>query len=95
MMLKNKKNDLNFFIREKPTEILLAIKNNSIKNYCSVISKRANCTPGHTIHILSKLENVGLVKMKKNKRTKNIELTKRGQIIIENIIKIKEVMKNE
>lgn len=76
---KNENRLKEMILREKPTLIILGIKNAREKKYASVLAKEANCTYSHTIKILQELNDLGIVESKKDGRTKYIQLTPKGE----------------
>lgn len=67
------------FLNEKPVMTLVVIRRQRDKVYCSVVSKRIDTTYAHTVKIISKLEDKGLIESKKKGRKKFLELTERGK----------------
>lgn len=67
------------FLNEKPVMTLVVIRRHRDDVYCSVVSKRIDTTYAHTVKIISKLEDKGLIKSKKKGRKKFLELTDKGQ----------------
>lgn len=67
------------FLYEKPVGILLSLKQG--KKYASIISKEVDCTYTHTLKILSKIKDHGLVKFTKKGRIKEVLLTDAGEDI--------------
>ncbi len=70
-----------FFLREKPTNMLIQLKKNERKRYASVLAKEVDCTYSHTVRILQELEKRGLITFDKRGRLKVITLTKEGSEI--------------
>lgn len=69
------------FLREKPIELLLCLIRKTKAKYPSMLAKESKCTYSHTVHLLQKMEKVGLVKFEKKGRLKLIVLTKKGERI--------------
>lgn len=67
-----------FFLNVKPVKILIALNNPGTENYASAISKQTDCTYSHTVRIIQKLEDKGLVESNMKGRKKEIELTEQG-----------------
>jgi len=67
------------FLNEKPVMTLVVIRRHRDEVYCSVVSKRIDTTYAHTVKIISKLEDKGLIKSKKKGRKKFLELTDKGE----------------
>ena len=53
------------FLREKPVDILLCLMNVQ-ENYPSKLAKDTKCTYSHTVHLLQKIEKMGLVEFEKS-----------------------------
>lgn len=67
------------FLRSKPAQILVGIRRGRDAKYASVLSKEADCTYSHTVKVLDRFEEDGLIEFEKEGRKKLIELTDRGQ----------------
>ncbi|MFO7793611.1 MAG: winged helix DNA-binding protein [Candidatus Nanohaloarchaea archaeon] len=67
-----------FFLNVKPVKILITLNNPGTDNYASAISKETDCTYSHTVRIIQKLEDGGLVESNMKGRKKEIELTEKG-----------------
>ncbi len=68
-----------FFLRKKPSTILIALKKDEKSRYASVLAKEADCTYSHTVRILQELERRKLIEFDKKGRIKMIKLTKLGE----------------
>lgn len=68
-----------FFLKEKPVLTLLSIKNSNGKTYCSKISDGIDSTYAHTVKIMSKMKDLGLVETQKEGRKKIVTLTEKGE----------------
>lgn len=68
-----------FFLNVKPVKTLIALNNPGSDSYASAISKETDCTYSHTVRILQRLEEEGLVESRMKGRRKEIELTSRGK----------------
>lgn len=66
------------FLREKPTQALLAVGEMS-PAYAAIVAKRIDSTFPHTSSILSLLEEHGLIKARPEGRVRYLELTERGK----------------
>ena len=80
---------LDVFFREKPTMMLVELKNADSEVYASVLAKQIDCTYSHVVKILQEMEKSGLVAFKKQGRLKLLELTKKGKDIANNIEEIR------
>lgn len=65
------------FLRKKPARLLIYIKKEN-KPYASTLAKRIDCTYAHTVKLLQKMQNLGLVNFNKDGRIKFVELTDNG-----------------
>jgi DNA-binding MarR family transcriptional regulator len=74
-----------FFVNVKSAKILVSLSNPSTDNYASDISSQVDCTYSHTVRILHKFEDRGLVDSSKEGRKKVIELTEDGREVAENL----------
>ncbi len=77
-----------FFLREKPSMMLVKLRDQSKPRYPSIIAKEVDCTYAHTVRVLQEMEKNKLIVFKKKGRRKMIELTKRGKDISELLVKI-------
>jgi len=82
----------NVFFREKPTMMLLGLKNAKSEVYASSLAKSIDCTYSHVVKILQEMEKSSLVTFKKQGRLKLLEVTKKGREIAKNIEGIKNVL---
>lgn len=81
----------NLFFNEKPVMALVVIERSRGEIYGSLISKKIDTTYPHTVKIIAKLEELGLVNSEKKGRKKIITLTDRGREFAEMFIKILEM----
>jgi len=68
---------LGLILHEKPSGVILSLRNSKGK-YASVLAKETNCTYTHILKVLNQLQEFGVVKFKKQGRTKIVELTEKG-----------------
>lgn len=73
------------FFLVKPVKILLSLKKGNKRKYASILAREADCTYSHTVSVLDKFEELGLVKFHKEGRKKFIELTEKGEEISEEL----------
>ena len=64
-------------LHEKPAGVLMSLKGSKGK-YASVLAKETNCTYTHILKVLNEMQAYGVVKFKKEGRTKIVELTDKG-----------------
>jgi len=88
-ILMENKEIFNVFFREKPTMMLVNLKNAKSDIYASSLAKIVDCTYSHVVKILQEMEKAGLVNFEKNGRLKLLTLTKTGSEIAENIDNIR------
>ena len=73
------------FFREKPSLMLVHLKNASSSTYASSLAKKVDCTYSHVVKILQKMEGLGLILFEKQGRLKLLKLTKKGRDLAEHI----------
>lgn len=79
---EEEKNDFKeLFFKFKPVEMLVFLKRGMGPKYATQVSKGVDCTYSHTIKVLEKFRELGLVVFKKKGRVKIIELTPDGEEI--------------
>jgi len=66
------------FLRKKPARLLVHI-NKEETPYASTLAKKIDCTYAHTVKLLTKMQDHGLVSFKKEGRVKYIALTDVGK----------------
>ena len=82
----------NVFFREKPSSMLVVLKNSKQGMYASSLAKQVDCTYSHVVKILQEMESAKLVQFEKQGRIKIIKLTDTGNKIAEYIEKIRELL---
>jgi DNA-binding MarR family transcriptional regulator len=70
-----------FFVNVKSAKILVSLSNPTVDNYASEISSEVDCTYSHTVRILQKFEQEGLVSSNKEGRKKMVDLTSDGESV--------------
>jgi DNA-binding MarR family transcriptional regulator len=83
-----------YFLREKPSMMLIKLRNQSKARYPSIIAKEVDCTYAHTVRVLQEMEKYKLITFKKDGRRKLITLTKRGKEISEVLVKLMNLFEN-
>lgn len=79
---REEKNDFkDLFFKFKPVEMLVFLKKGMGPKYATQVSKGVDCTYSHTIKVLEKFRELGLVIFKKKGRIKMIQLTPNGEEI--------------
>ncbi len=71
------------FFREKPARLLVYVKKDQ-RAYASVLAKKIDCTYAHTVKLLGRMQQMGLVSFDKNGRIKYITLTSFGTELADN-----------
>jgi len=80
------------FFREKPTMMLLGLKNAKSEVYASSLAKSIDCTYSHVVKILQEMEKSGLINFEKQGRLKLLTLTKKGSEVADHIDGIKTLL---
>lgn len=81
-----------FFLRDKPALALLAVGEID-PAYAHKVARRIDSTFSHTSKVLSRLEDLGLIRARPEGRTRYLELTDRGRqvaVAISNLIDLVE-----
>jgi predicted transcriptional regulator len=68
-----------FFLNEKPVLALLAIQNAENETYCSRISEKIDSTYAHTVKIVSRMKELGLLETREEGRKKMVSLSEEGE----------------
>ena len=89
-LMMDDKQIFNVFFREKPTMMLVGLKNAKGEMYASSLAKQIDCTYSHVVKILQEMEKSGLINFNKQGRLKILTLTKKGADIAEHIDNIRE-----
>ena len=72
-----------FFVNVKPVRILVNINSGFTENYATALATEVDATYSHTVRILQKLEEFGLVTSEKQGRKKIFQLTEDGKELAE------------
>ena len=88
----DKKKIFNVFFREKPTMMLIGLKNAKGETYASSLAKSIDCTYSHVVKILQEMERAGLINFDKQGRLKLLTLTKKGSEIADHIDRIRNLL---
>ncbi|MEM4625499.1 MAG: winged helix DNA-binding protein [Candidatus Pacearchaeota archaeon] len=86
------KDNFDIFFRRKPALMMIALRKLARVRYGSLLAKEVDCTYSHAVKILQTLEELGLVVFEKKGRIKLIKLTKKGEIVADNIANIKQLV---
>jgi DNA-binding MarR family transcriptional regulator len=68
-----------FFLNVKPVKILIALNDPNTGSYASAVSKKTDCTYSHTVRIIQRMEESGLIDSEMKGRKKELELTEKGK----------------
>ncbi len=66
------------FFREKPSMMLVRLKNSKNAIYASTLAKQIDCTYSHVVKILQEMQRANLIEFEKQGRLKLLRLTKKG-----------------
>lgn len=83
--------DHRLFINDISSRILIKIRRNQIKRDLTAtnLQRELDISPAHTINVVNKMEEHGLIKRKKKGRSKVISITDDGKEIAEKLADIK------
>ena len=70
---------VDIFLRRKNVEMLIMLRDKNTKWYLSLLAKKVDVTYPHAVIIAKKLEEAGLIRTKKEGRTRYVELTDKGE----------------
>lgn len=87
--MSKKRKILDVFVREKPSMMLIEMKNANGPVYASILAKQTDCTYSHVVKVLKEMQKAELVEFKKDGRLKILQLTKKGGEIARFIEEIK------
>ncbi len=82
----------NVFFREKPSMMLVNLKNSKGSIYASSLAKQIDCTYSHVVKILQEMEKHELINFDKQGRLKLLTLTKKGSDVADHIANIKNLL---
>ena len=82
----------NVFFREKPSMLLVNLKNAKGPIYASSVAKLIDCTYSHVIKILLDMNKAGLINFEKKGRLKLLTLTKKGSEVAEHIEAVRNLL---
>lgn len=83
--MKNENQDLALvFLREKPVNLLIQI-NRQKKPYAATLAKKIDCTYAHTVKLLGKLQENGIITFRKEGRVKYVKLSESGTGLAEKV----------
>ncbi len=82
----------NVFFREKPSMMLVSLRNSKGGIYASSLAKSIDCTYSHVVKILQEMEKAGLINFEKQGRLKLLTLTKKGSDVAEHLDTIRTIL---
>lgn len=83
------------FLRERPTALLLLLRDTSKEWYVSSIARKSGLTYIHTITVLEQLSNLGIIEYGKKGRKKLVVLTEKGKKISSSLNDIIDLLNEE
>ena len=83
---------LGILIREKPSKVLLALKNAETQWHMSKLARQAGVTYVHLTELIPKMQELGLVKTEKTGKKNIVTLTEKGLEIAQLLEEIKRKM---
>jgi predicted transcriptional regulator len=83
------------FLRERPASILLLLRDSSKEWYISSLSRNSGLTYPHTITVLEKYLNLGLIEYSTKGRKKTVILTEKGKKITSSLNDIVDYLNEE
>lgn len=84
-----------FFLHSKPSQILVQLNYPGKDHYTSEIAKEVDCTYSHAVRIIKKMESHDLIQTRKEGRKKVVELTEKGQEIVEPLSELLHKLQQE
>lgn len=82
------------FLKEKPVMTLVFIGDQDGETYCSEVSAEIDSTYAHTVRIISRLKELGLLETEKKGRKKMLKLTPEGKSHAQNMVDVLEGFNN-
>ena len=77
-MLNTEVLDDNFFVNKVPVKLLIGLESSDEPKYVSELRSSVDTTYAHLVKTVTNLEDIGLVKSKKDGRKKYVEITSKG-----------------
>lgn len=68
-----------FFLKEKPVKALMVIGNSGNETYCSEVSEEIDSTYAHTVKLISRMDELGLIETRRSGRKKMVSLSEEGE----------------
>lgn len=70
------------FLNEKPAQVLIKIRRNRKELNMSDIQKKIDTTYAHTVKVINRLEDKGLLETIEEGRSKTVKLTEEGEQLV-------------
>lgn len=83
------------FLRERPATVLLLLRDTSKEWYVSSLSRNSGLTYPHTITVLEKYLNLGLIEYNTKGRKKTVILTEKGKNVSSSLNDILDLLNEE
>lgn len=77
-----------FFLNEKPVQLLVKLRDYRSDNYASALARQADVTYSHTVKCLQRMEKHGMVRFERKGRKKEIELTDYGDEVADEFFQL-------
>ncbi len=74
-----------FLLNTKPARLLVRLRQQTADNYATPLASDINATYSHTVKVLQKMKEFGLVRFSKKGRKKEILLTEDGEELAETL----------
>ncbi len=68
-----------FLLNTKPVRLLVRLRQQTADNYATPLASDINATYSHTVKVLQKMKDFGLVEFSKRGRKKEVGLTEKGE----------------
>ncbi len=85
---------INRLMRRAPVEILICIFDNQDKSFPLLIAKNVDVTYSHTCKVLDEMIANKLLTYNKHGRTKYVDLTEKGKLVVNHLMEIKNLLNN-
>lgn len=83
------------FLRERPSSVLLLLRDTSKEWYISSLARKSGLTYPHTMKILKQYLYLGIIEYGKSGRKKTVKLTEKGKNISSNLNIILDMLNDE
>ncbi len=93
--MTKKDDNRDFFLKEKPVDALVLIHEIDGETFCGEVSDIIDSTYAHTVKIVSKMDDLGLLDIRKDGRKKMLSLSKKGEGQAIALIRLLELYERE